>query len=105
MTITAKNRRSLPRKEGWKRGIADRDVNLAWRPGVPAQWRPATMRASTPGAIAQLGERLDRTQEVGGSSPPSSIRLWSALPDPRRVYTCPCVVSDDAPLSLMSVPQ
>jgi catechol 2,3-dioxygenase-like lactoylglutathione lyase family enzyme len=25
------------------------------------------------GAIAQLGERLDRTQEVGGSSPPSSI--------------------------------
>src|ERR1019366_1914944 len=24
------------------------------------------------GAIAQLGERLDRTQEVGGSSPPSS---------------------------------
>src|SRR5206468_1588531 len=27
----------------------------------------------SPGAIAQLGERLDRTQEVGGSSPPSSI--------------------------------
>ena len=27
---------------------------------------------SPPGAIAQLGERLDRTQEVGGSSPPSS---------------------------------
>jgi hypothetical protein len=26
------------------------------------------------GAIAQLGERLDRTQEVGGSSPPSSTR-------------------------------
>ena len=26
------------------------------------------------GAIAQLEERLDRTQEVGGSSPPSSIR-------------------------------
>src|SRR5436309_9674997 len=25
------------------------------------------------GAIAQLEERLDRTQEVGGSSPPSSI--------------------------------
>ena len=31
-------------------------------------------RARAPlGAIAQLGERLDRTQEVGGSSPPSSI--------------------------------
>src|SRR4051794_13884669 len=27
---------------------------------------------NTCGAIAQLGERLDRTQEVGGSSPPSS---------------------------------
>ena len=27
------------------------------------------------GAIAQLGERLDRTQEVGGSSPPSSIPI------------------------------
>src|SRR3954471_20665053 len=28
------------------------------------------------GAIAQLGERLDRTQEGGGSSPPSSTR-WN----------------------------
>src|ERR1700685_1964686 len=27
------------------------------------------------GAIAQLGERLDRTQEVGGSSPPSSTSV------------------------------
>jgi hypothetical protein len=27
-----------------------------------------------------LGERLDRTQEVGGSSPPSSTRLRAALP-------------------------
>ena len=26
------------------------------------------------GAIAQLGERLDRTQEVAGSSPASSIQ-------------------------------
>jgi hypothetical protein len=32
-----------------------------------------------PGAIAQLGERLDRTQEVGGSSPPSSISPWDAV--------------------------
>ena len=30
-------------------------------------------RGASHGAIAQLGERLDRTQEVGGSSPPSSI--------------------------------
>src|SRR2546425_1178401 len=29
--------------------------------------------ARTRGAIAQLGERLDRTQEVAGSSPASSI--------------------------------
>ena len=29
------------------------------------------------GAIAQLEERLDRTQEVAGSSPASSIRLRS----------------------------
>jgi hypothetical protein len=28
---------------------------------------------ATRGAIAQLGERLDRTQEVAGSSPASSI--------------------------------
>src|SRR5437764_4369627 len=35
---------------------------------------PHTARHQPPhGAIAQLGERLDRTQEVGGSSPPSSI--------------------------------
>ncbi len=31
------------------------------------------------GAIAQLGERLDRTQEVGGSSPPSSIPRFSGV--------------------------
>ena len=32
------------------------------------------------GAIAQLGERLDRTQEVSGSSPLSSIAGNAALP-------------------------
>src|SRR4051794_22920560 len=36
----------------------------------------------TCGAIAQLGERLDRTQEVGGSSPPSSIPETPAV-EPR----------------------
>jgi hypothetical protein len=30
------------------------------------------------GAIAQLGERLDRTQEVAGSSPASSIHKGPA---------------------------
>src|SRR3954452_6006843 len=34
------------------------------------------------GAIAQLGERLDRTQEVGGSSPPSSTAETPAV-EPR----------------------
>ena len=28
------------------------------------------------GAIAQLGERLDRTQEVSGSNPLSSMAAW-----------------------------
>src|SRR4051794_7006752 len=49
MTIRTKNRRSRARKL----------IELHYVPVL--------------GAIAQLGERLDRTQEVGGSSPPSSI--------------------------------
>ena len=41
------------------------------RPGLNC---PATARhPPPPGAIAQLGERLDRTQEVAGSSPASSM--------------------------------
>src|SRR3954451_21522447 len=41
------------------------------------------------GAIAQLEERLDRTQEVGGSSPPSSTpgsprRHWDVEADERK---------------------
>src|SRR6266576_1648469 len=40
-----------------------------------AAFRPAGRRLDfgPRGAIAQLGERLDRTQEVAGSSPASSI--------------------------------
>src|SRR4051794_27386725 len=41
--------------------------------GLQSLRRPGACRPRPPGAIAQLGERLDRTQEVGGSSPPSSI--------------------------------
>ena len=37
------------------------------------------LRTAPRGAIAQLGERLDRTQEVGGSSPPSSIAPFPRL--------------------------
>jgi hypothetical protein len=42
---------------------------------APADYTgPHTVRPTPPppGAIAQLGERLDRTQEVAGSSPASS---------------------------------
>ena len=35
------------------------------------------------GAIAQLGERLDRTQEVAGSSPASSMKDLQ-----RQVFCC-----------------
>ena len=45
---------------------AGRSTRSPPAPNAGYTWRP-------PGAIAQLGERLDRTQEVGGSSPPSSI--------------------------------
>src|SRR5204862_3052167 len=41
--------------------------------GYPCPRDAAFILRSVTGAIAQLGERLDRTQEVGGSSPPSSI--------------------------------
>ena len=45
---------------------------------------PAALHFFLRGAIAQLGERLDRTQEVGGSSPPSSISSGHVrTPDPR----------------------
>jgi hypothetical protein len=45
-------------------------------PALPRRLLPLHLpdhTLATRGAIAQLGERLDRTQEVGGSSPPSSI--------------------------------
>ena len=47
------------------------------------------LRSDSPGAIAQLGERLRGTQEVGGSSPPGSIyeqgdRLFPARADDRH---------------------
>jgi hypothetical protein len=47
------------------------------------------------GAIAQLGERLDRTQEVGGSSPPSSIITTESPGDGR--------VSNEAGLCITTV--
>ena len=40
---------------------------------LPAVSRTNPLEIAANGAIAQLAERLDRTQEVGGSNPPSSI--------------------------------
>ena len=39
-------------------------------------------RQADDGAIAQLGERLLCTQEVGGSIPPGSTNLWIELEQP-----------------------
>ena len=64
ITINAKNSRSLARKlTAGQSTVAER---LLRAPAAPLPW-------SSHGAIAQLGERLDRTQEVVGSSPTSSI--------------------------------
>jgi hypothetical protein len=60
-------------------------------PYIPATLRPwnhpirsrFSLQIGHFGAIAQLAERLDRTQEVGGSNPPSSMNVKSlhmALP-------------------------
>ncbi len=43
-----------------------------WRKNRREAHGEVRLDLSVRGAIAQLGERLDRTQEVGGSSPPSS---------------------------------
>ena len=56
---------TLP-QAGTLRVIASRPEELNWPD-------PRADRGEGQGAIAQLGERLDRTQEVAGSSPASSI--------------------------------
>src|SRR5919201_4271299 len=58
--IPARERRSLS---------SCRWPSASARPPEPATW---TATLCPRGAIAQLGERLDRTQEVAGSSPASS---------------------------------
>ncbi len=57
------------------------DPRRRFPPTVPTR---GVATIASRGAIAQLGERLDRTQEVGGSSPPSSI-LESP---PLRGFSC-----------------
>ncbi len=69
---SASLRRSRPARSSraWDRRFArapDDRLTRRSRRGGPLQ-------SASRGAIAQLGERLDRTQEVAGSSPASSIR-------------------------------
>src|SRR4051794_26221397 len=67
-TRTKNNLSRLRRLIGvWPEGTCVRRGANALQGAARLHWMPR-------GAIAQLGERLDRTQEVGGSSPPSSIR-------------------------------
>ena len=47
------------------------------RPGLDREGAEWLLSEPACGAVAQLGERLDRTQEVRGSSPLSSIVLSS----------------------------
>src|SRR4051812_42004868 len=86
--MTTKNSRSRLRKLGVRTGRGRMDcvgVNLVLRAPLHEHSRgtgtatiavhDARENSCTPlqhGAIAQLGERLDRTQEVAGSSPASS---------------------------------
>ena len=83
-TMNTKKSRSRLRKLGFRSCVLI--VGVAAAAGRPLHRgsynRSFTMRESIPsrlGAIAQLGERLDRTQEVGGSSPPSSTRKTRAM--------------------------
>src|SRR5215218_6532332 len=48
-------------------------MSAAYRLATPVRGCCSAATMDPPGAIAQLGERLDRTQEAAGSSPASSI--------------------------------
>lgn len=49
------------------------------RLSLPLRGNGINFPATPQGAIAQLAERLDRTQEVGGSNPPSSTQKFLHL--------------------------
>jgi hypothetical protein len=65
-------------------------LRSAWPPVLnrTSVWNVLNGRLHFPdrGAIAQLGERLDRTQEVAGSSPASSIFRIDYEPRPASDY-------------------
>src|SRR5689334_10629350 len=93
-TIIRKNSRRRLRKlivlAAESTGVAGRSEQRFWR-------GRATL--GRPGAIAQLGERLDRTQEVGGSSPPSSTRVGTLAQCGGSVVagSSPAFAADPAP--------
>src|SRR2546429_9846120 len=53
---------------------------------APIVGRFGSSRGGRDGAIAQLGERVLRNDEVGGSIPPGSttLRLWLRVAQPRK---------------------
>src|SRR5215204_5834925 len=76
-TTKTKNSRRRLRKLGVsseRRLMGRRTTSCQLQSQLPRRGTKTLPDATHLGAIAQLGERLDRTQEVGGSSPPSSIR-------------------------------
>jgi hypothetical protein len=70
------------RRLEWRTPDVDRPISTY----IPATLRPwnhpircsLSLQIGNFGAIAQLAERLDRTQEVGGSNPPSSTLFFPA---------------------------
>src|SRR3954447_11219199 len=76
-TSTTRTKNSLSRL---RRLIGVWPEGTCVRGAANAVQRVARLHWMARGAIAQLGERLDRTQEVGGSSPPSSTREKPPLP-------------------------
>src|SRR5215208_3949882 len=67
ITMSVKNSRRRPRKLMLHvpQHTGYRCNSVSWAAAAPLPW-------TRDGAIAQLGERLDRTQEAAGSSPASS---------------------------------
>ena len=72
-------RRAVPARDARDRELGRSRRAHRWqrRPHALAPRLPSRLHCGPRGAIAQLGERLDRTQEVAGSSPASSTPIES----------------------------
>src|ERR1700692_1873163 len=62
----------MPRKRRFRRSCLEPSADCKWRRLLAAI---AHIEAVAQGAIAQLGERVVRNDEVGGSIPPGSTTL------------------------------